>query len=56
MNIASAGNEWSTPQFVRYPNLNQHLESSLNKKKMIYKYPQPVEKPLSWRDIKGFEK
>lgn len=56
MNIAAAGNQWSKPTYVRYPNLQQHLETSLNKEKMIYKYPQPVEKPLSWREVKGFEK
>ena len=52
MNIAASGNEWSKKKFVRYPTLNRHLETSLNKQKMIYKYPQPVEKPLSWKDLK----
>merc|ERR1712157_643939 len=53
MNIAKRGHQWSKPTFVKYPDLQKHLESSLNPKKMHYRYPQPVEKPLSWRDIKG---
>ena len=56
MNIAKSGNQWSNPQFVRYPNLQQHLATSLNKEKFIHRYPEPVEKPLSWRSVKGFEK
>ena len=56
MNIAKAGHDWSPAKFEKYPDLKKHLSAQLNKNNMIFRYPKPVEKPLTWSEIKGFGK
>ena len=55
MHIARAGHDWSKPKNPKYPDLNKHLSLKLEKKKMIFAYPKPIERPHTWREIKGFE-
>ncbi|CBY35129.1 unnamed protein product [Oikopleura dioica] len=56
MNIAQRGNQWTKPTHIKYPYLQQHLETGINPKKLHSHYPVAVEKTLSWRDVKGFGK
>ena len=56
MNLAISGHDWSKPKNPKYPDLNRHLAAQINKKNLIFRYPKPIERPHTWKEIKGFEK
>ena len=56
MHIARQGHDWSKPKNLKYPDLNKHLSLKMEKKNLIFKYPKPIERPNTWKEIPGFNK
>ena len=56
--IARSGEQWSKPSRIdqKYPDLQKHLAARIDTENSIFRYPKPVERPLTWSAIKGFDK
>ena len=55
---AMAGHEWTNTSRIdqKYPDLRKHLACRIDTDNVIFRYPKPVERPLTWASIKGFNK